>query len=309
VARSQQPLQDPQGFHRAARLPATKRERSFGAAPGTISELRASMANLVRPVLLALSISIVPLVAEAGRDRGGGGGGGRLGQVSSGLGQASGGGSRGGGGGGSSGGAGGSTSDGWVRDHREHEEVEPVQPGYVVGLSEGPPTATPPKPSSVTVDFYLGAQKVYESDGAWSAELAFNEGRLRLGGAISRYYEQQRADEPLTFTLASLYLGLRIDDGGRTRTHLELGAVGATTDHDPEMDTSLTGVSGGVRVEHRLSRRAALVGDAQVVAFKHDVRAGALRAGIRYRHFQATVRYFDLNVGPALFGPELGISF
>jgi hypothetical protein len=45
------------------------------------------------------------------------------------------------------------------------------------------------------------------------------------------------------------------------------------------------------------------------MAFEDDVRAGAIRAGIRIGHVQATLRYFDFNVGPALYGPEVGIRF
>lgn len=265
-------------------------------------KLRASMANLARPVLLALSISVVPLVAEAGRDRGGGGG--RLGQVSSGLGQASGGGSR----GSSSGGGGGIPSDSWRDDYR-HDHVEPVGPVVVVGEGVAPAPSPPSRPSAVTVDFYGGVQKVHESDLSLSAELAFNERRFRIGASITRYFEQQQGRDALTFTIPTLYLGVRIDDGGRTRTHLELGAVGARTRNDPVMDSSVGGVLGGVRVEHRVSRKTKVIGDAQVMMFEHDVRAGAVRAGIRRGHLQATFRYLDLNVGPALFGPELGISF
>jgi hypothetical protein len=39
------------------------------------------------------------------------------------------------------------------------------------------------------------------------------------------------------------------------------------------------------------------------------VRAASVRAGVRYRHVQASFSVLDFNVGPALFGPELGIGF
>ena len=267
-----------------------------------IPDPRVAMANSARPVLLALSlslsVSLVPLVVEAGKDRGGssgGGGGGRLGQVSSGLGRAT---------GGSSGSSQSPRDDRYV-DRDRYEYVEPV----LVTGGGGPLLVPPRRPSSVKVDFYAGAQKVHESDGSLSLELAFNEGRFRLGGSISRYFERQQGTAALTFTLPSLYVGLRIDDGGPTRAYLEVGAVGARTRNDPVMDSSVGGVLGGVRVEHRVSRRISVVGDAQVMAFEHDVRAAAMRAGIRYGHLQATLRYLDLNVGPALFGPEVGLRF
>jgi hypothetical protein len=271
-----------------------------------IAEARTRMANLARPVLLALSlslsISILPLAAEAGRDRGSsGGGGGRLGQVSSGLGAATGGG----------GGRSSSSSDNRRTDddRYRHEHVEYVQPVIVTDAGGMPVAASPTRRPSPQVDFYAGAQKVHESDGSLSLELAFNEGRFRLGGSLSRYYERQQDADALTFTLGTLYLGWRVDDGGPTRAYLEVGGVGGRTRNDPVMNSSVGGVLGGVRVEHRVSRRISVVGDAQVMAFEHDVRAGAMRAGVRYGHLQATLRYFDLNVGPALFGPEVGIRF
>ena len=271
------------------------------------------MANLARTVLLVvpLSITLAPIAAEAGRHRGGdgdggGGSGGRLGQVSSGLGRATGGGSS---------PAPSPSTDPVVRDHRAYQErYERVdyEPVVVVGVgadTAAGPAAPPSPPSPVRVDFYAGAQKVHESDGSLSLELAFNQGRFRLGGAISRYFERQEGADALTFTLASLCLGFRIDDGGPTRAYLEAGAVGARTRNDPVMNSSVGGLVGGVRVEHAVSRRTALLGAAQVMAFEQDVRAGALRAGLRYGHLEASLRYLDLNVGPALFGPEVGISF
>ena len=277
---------------------------------GTISELRAVMAKTAWPVLVALSLSIpiVPLSAEAGRHGGGGdgGGGGRLGQVSSGLGRAT-------GGSGPSPSAGPTTfREPRVCDDRYdgvYAGAPVVIEGGVAGdaLPEG--AAQPSPPRRVFVDFYAGAQKVYESDGSVSADLAFNEGRFRLGGSITRYYERQEGLDPLTFTVGSLYIGYRIDDGGPTKAYLEAGAVGARTRNDPVMDSSVGGLLGGVRVEHTLNRRLAVIGDAQVMGFEDDVQGGAVRAGVRLGHLQATVRYFDLNVGPALFGPEVGLAF
>ena len=277
---------------------------------GTISELRAVMAKTAWPFLVALSLSIpiVPLSAEAGRHGGGGdgGGGGRLGQVSSGLGRAT-------GGSGPSPSAGPTTfREPRVCDDRYdgvYAGAPVVIEGGVAGdaLPEG--AAQPSPPRRVFVDFYAGAQKVYESDGSVSADLAFNEGRFRLGGSITRYYERQEGLDPLTFTVGSLYIGYRIDDGGPTKAYLEAGAVGARTRNDPVMDSSVGGLLGGVRVEHTLNRRLAVIGDAQVMGFEDDVQGGAVRAGVRLGHLQATVRYFDLNVGPALFGPEVGLAF
>jgi hypothetical protein len=284
---------------------------------GMISEMRANMAKPAWPVLVALSLSIpiVPLTAEAGKHGGGSGGGGddggggRLGQVSSGLGRAT--------GGSASPGPVSSPSSDTVRDHRYRDRYERDhyygEPVVVVGAgadTEAGPPEPPGPPRRVFVDFYAGVQKVYESDGSLSAELAFNEGRFRLGGSITRYFESQEGQDALTFTLGSLYLGFRIDDGGPTRAYLEAGAVGARTRNDPAMDSSVAGLLGGVRVEHTLvPRRVTLLGDAQAMAFEDNVRAGAVRVGLRLGNLQATFRYVDFNVGPALLGPEIGLAY
>lgn len=278
---------------------------------------------MAKPVHLAVSLSIllVPLIAEAERERGGSGGGdggGRLGQVSAGLGRAT------AGGGGSNGGGGGN-GGGWnpaterpsgCNHNCKCERLDPVIVGVgasmtAAGLEEEAQLhaqGQPPAPSP-RIDFYVGAQKVHESDGSLSLELAFNEGRFRLGGSLTKYYERQEGAEALTMTLPALYLGVRVTGGGPTRAYLELGGAGLETAQDPVMDSSVAGIVGGVRVEHKTSRRTAVVWDAQVMVFEEGVRAAAGRAGFRVGPLQASLRYLDLNVGPALFGPEVGLRF
>jgi hypothetical protein len=43
--------------------------------------------------------------------------------------------------------------------------------------------------------------------------------------------------------------------------------------------------------------------------FSHDVRALGGRVGVRFEHVEVAFRALDFNVGPALFGPELGVGF
>lgn len=156
---------------------------------------------------------------------------------------------------------------------------------------------------------YVGAQKVFESDGAIALELAVSDRRLRLAGALTRFYEGQPTGDTLTLTMPSLALGVRIRDSNATRVYLEAGAVGAVTKHDPNMDSSITGALGGVVAEHSLSAHSALVGSARVMQFPDDIRAASLRAGVRFRHVQASFSILDFNVGPALYGPEIGVGF
>jgi hypothetical protein len=49
--------------------------------------------------------------------------------------------------------------------------------------------------------------------------------------------------------------------------------------------------------------------DAEGMFFSHDVRAFGGRVGVRFEHVELAFRALDFNVGPALFGPELGVGF
>jgi hypothetical protein len=160
------------------------------------------------------------------------------------------------------------------------------------------------------VSAYVGAQKVFESDGALAVELAISDRRLRLDGGLTRFYEQQATGDTLTLTMPSLALGLRLNNDDATRVYLEGGVVGAMTRNDPmAMDSSITGAIGGVVAEHSLSKQTMLVGAAKVMRFSDDIRAASIRAGVRFHHVQASFSVLDFNVGPALYGPELGVGF
>jgi hypothetical protein len=174
--------------------------------------------------------------------------------------------------------------------------------------SESEP-AVPSSGGTARVSAYAGGQKVFESDGAIALELAVSDRWFRIGGTLTRFYERQPDRDALTLTMPSLAFGIRIDDSPTTRVYLEAGAVGALTKNDPMLDSSITGMLGGVYAEHSLSKHTTLIGAARVMGFQDDVRAASVRAGVRYRHLQASFSVLDFNVGPALYGPELGIGF
>lgn len=177
------------------------------------------------------------------------------------------------------------------------------------GMLEAEPQSTPLPQGTARVAAYAGAQKVFESDGAIALELAVSDRWFRIGGTLTRFYERQPNREALTLTMPSLAFGVRLDDSETTRVYLEAGAVGVLTKNDPMIDSSITGVIGGVHAEHSLSKQTTLIGAAKLMGFQDDVRAASLRAGIRYRHVQASFTVLDFNVGPALYGPELGVGF
>ncbi|HEU0029763.1 MAG TPA: hypothetical protein VFQ53_03950 [Kofleriaceae bacterium] len=271
----------------------------------------------MRPSLLVplLLLSTSALASPRGND-GGGNGSGRLGQVSSGIRTAT-------NGGGNGSGARSSPTgnldiyprcpEGYRRriyDERcvlVRRPVAVLAPGLTTAVvAEG---GRAPDPGPGHFEGYVAAQKVFESDGALTAELAIQDSRFRLTGAITRYYEGQLGGTVLTMTMPSLAFGVRIDDSSATRVILEGGVVGAKTHNDPVMDSSITGALLGVRVEHAMSPKLAVVANAHAMAFQDDVQAGQIRAGVRYGHIQAAFTVLDFNVGPALYGPELGVRF
>lgn len=247
---------------------------------------------------------VLPASAFAGGHGGGGssgGGGGALSQVSAGLGGAA-----------SSGGSrrGSSTTLAEPeRDRPRYVEVEQVPSDGVVVVRRRRAVPDVPRPAA-HFEGYVGAQKVHDSDGAFTAELALVDDWLRVGGTYSRYYEAQPDANALTLSLPTLTLGVRIkDDIAGSKVYLIGGLVGAQTANDKVMDSSFVGAVGGLRVETPLSRSVGIVGEAQVMQFGDGVRATSARAGVKVGPLQASLRVLDFNVGPPLWGPELGVGF
>lgn len=160
-----------------------------------------------------------------------------------------------------------------------------------------------------TFHFYVGAQKVHDSDGAFSLEASVRDSRFILVGTYTRFYESQQG-EPLQLSMPTLAFGIPVvRDGGPTQVYFEGGVVLAKTKNDPVMDTSISGGLVGIRLETPLAHNIQLVGDAQAMVFESDIRAKAGRIGVRFHGAQLSMRVVDFSVGPALWGPELGFGF
>ena len=159
-----------------------------------------------------------------------------------------------------------------------------------------------------TFHLYVGAQKVHDSDGALTLEASVRDTRFILIGTYTRFYESQQG-EPLQLSMPTLAFGLPIANDNGTHLYLEGGVVLAKTKNDPVMDSSISGGLLGIRLETPLAQDIQLVGDAQTMVFESDIRAKAGRIGVRFHGAQLSMRVVDFNVGPALWGPELGFGF
>jgi len=144
--------------------------------------------------------------------------------------------------------------------------------------------------------------------GAPPVEQGFRDAMRRLAGSVTRYWETQPDQRHLTLTVPTLTGGVRIDDRGPTRAFLEGGVAIAQTRYDGMTAASLTGPIVGVHVEHAV-RGTALLADAHAMFFEAGVRAYAARLAVRVHHLELAFRVLDINVGPALYGPEAGFAF
>lgn len=268
------------------------------------------------PRMRLLIITILGVASPAFADRTGGGGGGRLGQVSSGLATAT-----------TSTGSGASGSNTTygesdqsmscaryrvARDHDEGYRVTVLERscGYLAEPNTERRVHTrraSPEPGA-WVDGFAGAQKVYDSDGSLTLALSVVDQRFRLNGSFTQYYETEMSGDHISMMVPELTGGARLASLGSTTAWLEAGVMYLKT-NDPRGSSSVTGPSIGARVEHRVSSDLAVVGTAQGALLQDNVWAWTGRVGVRFHHVEAAFRILDLNIGPALFGPELGVGF
>jgi hypothetical protein len=165
---------------------------------------------------------------------------------------------------------------------------------------------------TANVDGFVGLHKVVESNSALSASLAIDDRWLRIAGTLTRYQEHQMDGSELTLTVPTLTAGLRISGGGATRVYLEGGVAAVKTHNEPMGDSSITGTKLGLHGVHRFggTGHPALVVDAHVLYFSDaNIRALAARVGVRVSFLEVALRVLDFNVGPALYGPEVGLQF
>lgn len=139
--------------------------------------------------------------------------------------------------------------------------------------------------------------------------LSVVDDRIRLNAEVTQYYEDRTQGGRLTMTMPSLTAVLRLGPGGPTQVWLEAGATMARIKGDPAGDSSLVAPTIGARLVRRLSSRTALLATAEGMFFSNNIRAFSGRVAFRFDHVEAAFRVLDWNVGPALFGPELGVGF
>lgn len=159
-----------------------------------------------------------------------------------------------------------------------------------------------------TVTGFAGAQKVIGSDGSVSLALAVVDQRFRLDGSLTQYYENEMSGARITMMAPEITAGVHLGADAPTRVWLQTGVMYLSTS-DPAGSSSNAGPTIGARIEHRVSPDLTLAGTAEAAYLQDGVHGMAGRVGVRFHHVEAALRVLDLNVGPALYGPELGVGF
>lgn len=271
----------------------------------------------MRPIILAvIALSSPAFAGRTGGGSTGGGGSGPLGQVSHGLATATAA-TRTPGGGAMPEGSNQPVTydcDRYLRDRERDASIRSTLldhdcRGYlvtdtVVEREGGVASADP----GAIVTGFAGAQKVVGSDGSLSLALAVVDRRVRLDASITQYYETEMSGARVTMLAPELGLGVNLAGAGPTRLWLETGVMYLKTG-DPAGDASESGPTIGARIEHRVSPDLAVAGVVEGAYLQDGVRGLAGRVGVRFHHVEAAVRVLDLNVGPALYGPEIGVGF
>lgn len=262
----------------------------------------------MRPIDLGvvIAIGLSSVAAQAGPRGGdhGGGGGGPLGQTSSGLGDAA----RRGGGGGRSG------PIVTTEPERTTVYVEDTTPPTVIVGGETVVVVKRRRPTTLPMpkahfEGYVGASKVVDSDESFTAEVGVVDDWFRVDGSYTRYYEAQQPGMPmLQLSMPKITGGVRVYEQ-QAKIYVTGGVVGAKTKNDPNMNSSFVGAVAGVRLEMPLGDLATLVGNGELNIFSDHVTATSICAGVRVGPLQASLRVLDFNVGPPLYGPELGLRF
>jgi hypothetical protein len=241
---------------------------------------------------LIVVVGVVGLASPVFADRyGGGGGGGRLGQVTSGVDAAS-----------AAGSSGASSSEVYASTPIYVERDAPSE-----STTATAPRPEPPGPPA-TLTGFAGAQKVVGSDGSLSVSLSAVDKHLRFNGSFTQYYENEMNGGRVTMMAPELSLGVPLGAEAPTRVWLEGGAMYLRT-NDPSGGSSVAGPTLGTRIEHQVSPDLSYAGAIEAAYLADGVHGVQGRIGVRFHHVEAAFRVLDLNVGPALYGPEVGVGF
>ncbi|MBT8494481.1 MAG: hypothetical protein KJO07_15600 [Deltaproteobacteria bacterium] len=210
--------------------------------------------------------------------------------------------------------SGSSSSSSWDDDDGYDWDDDDVSYGYAVNPRANPsvvrlqpPGATPARILYGKPDFEVSVRgmNVIGSGGALDASAHAQSGLVRIFGGNSSFFEDQGGGDTLVVNVyrAGLGLGLGSVEGG-TRLFIDAGVSGFESPSD-----SLLGGMAQLELRRRLMPKVWLDGFVRGYWMEYDVRALDVGVGLRASVVRLGFRNLDFNVGPPLYGPELGLSF
>jgi hypothetical protein len=177
---------------------------------------------------------------------------------------------------------------------------------YVAG--DGPDPIAGVVGGEARLDLYLGAHSVVGSQGAVVGEVRAYKGWLGISAASTSYFERIEDDkgrsDSVRLDLMAFALGARVFGGRAAELWID-GGMGASSSSEYE---TIIGTAFGLRSEVRVHPQLAMVGQGRLFSLEADVSAFEGWAGLRASFLSAGYRVVKFNVGPALHGPEAGIS-
>jgi hypothetical protein len=195
-------------------------------------------------------------------------------------------------------------------DFGDPYDADPIGEPVVIG--DRGDRLTPPNETLVPfgLDFFASYQNVTDSDGALNGDLRLSHGPVAAMFSSSSYFESDRLEkgEPaeqsrLTrWDLSVQGRALAIGEATVVWVGVGLGQLHGTGFEN------VTGLSLGGQLHHRLGRGLGIEAGVRGMMYSDDINAAELRAGITASVLHVGYRYFELNVGPPLAGPEVGIS-
>lgn len=157
------------------------------------------------------------------------------------------------------------------------------------------------------LDLYAGAHAVVDSDGAMVGELRASKDWIGLAVSGIRYVEHvedRKREDDVSLYLTAFTISGRVFRYDTTEVWLDGGMAASGSS---EYDTIL-GTAWSVRGEQGIMPDLGLRGQVRYYALEHDVSAFEGWVGVRAWFLQAGYRALKFNVGPALHGPEAGVS-
>jgi hypothetical protein len=185
------------------------------------------------------------------------------------------------------------------------------RPGATMGYAyASEPSSVLPTSGGVHSELYVGAQSVTSSDASMTLELRASYEDFGVGVRGTTFFEQ--AEVPMNKPAHLLRLDLwwvggsyRLDHDENSSVWVELGFTGLNSDDR----VSLSGGELGVRASHRLGGLIVANVGARHFELQDDVGANEVFGGLQASILQVTYRVVDFNVGPPLYGPEVGLAF